>query len=164
MDKSHLIAQLQTSLLQVVEGASSAAQQAAAQARLARDPRERQADSGAAVELANMARGQGKRRERALAELEALGSFHASPLQETAAVTVGALVELEDLDSGEGRTLFLAPAGAGTTLYGPGGDGHVTVATPFSPVGRALMGCRVGDSIDVTVRGEAREWELTWVG
>ena len=49
-------------------------------------------------------------------------------------------MEIEDVETGEVRTFFLAPAGAGTTLYGSDGDGHLSVVTPRSPIGRAVKG------------------------
>ena len=71
------------------------------------------------------------------------------------------MVEVEDGD--EGRTFFLAPAGAGIELTGPGGDGYLSVVTPSSPIGRAVLGRTVGDSVEVVVDGEAREWTVTFV-
>jgi hypothetical protein len=59
--------------------------------------------------------------------------------------------------------MFLAPVGAGVTLEGPGGDGLFAVITPSSPLGRALIGHRVGDSIDVTIERELRSYAITWV-
>jgi hypothetical protein len=55
---------------------------------------------------------------------------------------------------------FEAPAGAGEELTGPGGDGFLSVVTPGSHFGRALMGKRVGDVIEVTVAGELTEWSI----
>jgi transcription elongation GreA/GreB family factor len=77
---------------------------------------------------------------------------------------VGAIVEIEDDETGEGRTFFLAPVGAGITLTGPGGDGLVSVVTPQSPIGRAVIGRCAGDVVDVTVAGALREWQITYVG
>jgi transcription elongation GreA/GreB family factor len=164
MDKQDLLRQLSSQIRRTAAGASEAAGEAADDARAAADPTDRQSDCGSAVELARMARAQDQRRRRALAELDALASFNPRPLSEKAAVSVGAIVEIEDEESGEGRTFFLAPAGAGATLQGPGGDGHLTVVTPSSPVGRAVLGRRVGDVVDVTLQGEVREWTVTWVG
>lgn len=164
MDKQDLLHQLRAQLRRTVEEAAGAATEAAEDARAAVDPGDRQLDTGSAVELARMARSQDKRRQRVLAELEALDAFHPRALPETAAISVGAIVEVEDEESGEGRTFFLAPAGAGAILEGPGGDGHLSVATPFSPLGRAVLGHRVGDVVDVTLKGDVREWTITWVG
>ena len=164
MDKQFLLEQLRAQLRRTATGALEAAIDAADEARTAVDPTDRSADSGSAVELARMARGQGKRRDRALAELSALDAFNPRVLEETSSVRVGALVEIEDEETGEGRTFFLAPAGAGATLTGPGGDGHLTVVTPRSPLGRAVVGQHVGDVVQVEIKGEIREWAITWVG
>ncbi|MEJ7602197.1 MAG: hypothetical protein WKG01_30145 [Kofleriaceae bacterium] len=75
-------------------------------------------------------------------------------------IAVGAIVEIEDADTGEGRT-FLAPVGAGITLTGPGGD--TSVVTPVSPIG-AVLGRITGEVVDVTVEGDIREWQITYVG
>ncbi len=61
-------------------------------------------------------------------------------------------------------TFFLAPAGAGEELTGPGGDGFFTVVTPASPIGAAVMGRRVGDEVQARIRGELRQWTIVWVG
>ena len=76
------------------------------------------------------------------------------------AVAVGASVEIEDPDSGEGRTLFLAPVGAGRTLTGPGGDGLLSVITPASPVGKAVLGRKEGECVEIA----DREWQISYVG
>jgi transcription elongation GreA/GreB family factor len=94
-----------------------------------------------------------------LAQLE---TWHPAPLADGGPIELGALVEIEDEDSGDGRTFFLAPVGAGIELTGPGGDGFFSVVTPTSPIGRAVRGHCVGDSIDVTVDGTTRRWEITW--
>ncbi len=164
MDKLDLLRQLESQIRRAADGAQEAAAEAAGQAREALDPSARRGDTANAVELARMAKGQEKRQQRALEELARLQAFHPRPLPESAAVKIGAIVEIEEEETGRSRTFFLAPAGAGATLLGPGGDGHLTVVTPFSPIGKAVVGCRVGDSMDITLRGETREWELTWVG
>jgi transcription elongation GreA/GreB family factor len=71
-------------------------------------------------------------------------------------------VEVED--EAKVKTFFLAPVGAGVELVGPGGDGFLSVVTPQSPVGKAVLGKRVGDTIEVLVQGEPREWTITFVG
>jgi transcription elongation GreA/GreB family factor len=90
-----------------------------------------------------------------------LDKFRPGRFPPNAAVGIGAIVEVED--GAEGRTLFLAPAGAGIELTGPGGDGFLSVVTPSSPIGRAVLGRRVGDTIEVVVNGESSEWTVTYV-
>ena len=97
-----------------------------------------------------------------MAELSLLTSFRPARLPAKAPIALGAIVEVED--EALGRTFFLAPAGAGIELSGPGGDGFLSVVTPISPIGKAVLGRRLGESVEVTVQGEPREWTITFVG
>ncbi|MBA3821161.1 MAG: GreA/GreB family elongation factor, partial [Deltaproteobacteria bacterium] len=40
----------------------------------------------------------------------------------------------------------------------------LSVVTPASPIGRAVLGKRTGAVVDVTVDGDVREWQITFVG
>src|SRR5262245_4447826 len=100
---------------------------------------ERREDSRVAQENSGLARGHRTRLERANAELAMLEKFRPGKFPPKARVGLGAVVEVEVEDGGEGRTLFLAPAGAGIELTGPGGDGFLSVVTPASPIGRAVL-------------------------
>jgi transcription elongation GreA/GreB family factor len=77
---------------------------------------------------------------------------------------LGALVDvqIEEAETGETeeRTFFILPVGAGAELEGPGGDGFLSVITPDSPVGKSLVGRRVGDSFETAIHGVEREWTL----
>jgi transcription elongation GreA/GreB family factor len=162
VDKRDLIEQLCEHLRATARVASRASADAEIEARDGATPAEKREDARVALEQAGLARGQKARAERAMTELRQLETFIAPRLDEKAKIVVGALVEVED-DDGEGRTFFLAPVGAGASLTGPGGDGLFTVVTPSSPVGKAVVGRKCGDTIDVTVDGDVREWTITWV-
>lgn len=162
MDKRFLVDQLIDSLRGSAHAALHAQEAAAIEARDGTTPAEKREDARAALELGGLARTQGKRAQRAIAEADALAGFRPGPTGD--AIALGAIVEIEDADSGEGRTFFLAPVGAGVALTGPGGDGLLSVVTPASPIGRAVLGRRCGDVVDVTVEGEVREWTITWIG
>ncbi len=163
MDKRLLVSQLEQRLREVAHEAHRASADAAAEARNGATGKEKRADARVALEYAGIAKGQNRRAQRAFAELGALSSFHPKLLSRKSPIEVGAIVEVEDEDTGEGRTFFLAPVGAGITLTGPDGDGHLSVVTPASPIGKAVLGRRVGDVVDVTVKGDVREWSITWV-
>ena len=77
-------------------------------------------------------------------------------------VDVGAMVDvrIEDEAGHEERTLLFLPVGAGEQLTGPAGDGFVVVVTPRSPVGKALMGARIGDTFEIVIAGRDREWTV----
>jgi transcription elongation GreA/GreB family factor len=164
MDKSELVAQLVRQLEASARTALSARDAAAAEARDGATPDEKREDARAAHQLHSLGRGQQARAQQALAAADQLLSFRPRTFDASAAIALGAVVEIEDADSGEGRTFFLAPVGAGSTLTGPGGDGHLSVATPVSPIGKAVLGRRTGETVDVMVEGELREWTITYVG
>lgn len=164
MDKTELVAQLTRQLASSARAALSARDAAAAEARDGATPDEKREDARAAHQLASLGRSQQHRAKQALSDADSLAQFRPAPLASSARIAVGAIVEIEDAESREGRTFFLAPVGAGITLTGPGGDGHLSVVTPVSPVGRAVIGRRVGDVVDVTIEGDVREWEITYVG
>lgn len=163
MDKMQLVAQLQAQLAASARAALTARDGLAAEARDGATADEKREDARAAHQLANLGRAQQKRAQKAVAELDSLTGFRPAPLPARAPIGLGAIVEIEDADSGEGRTFFLAPVGAGVTLTGPGGDGLLSVVTPGSPIGRAVIGRRVADVVDVTVDGDLREWSITYV-
>jgi transcription elongation GreA/GreB family factor len=164
MDKEFLLEQLVARLRRSATVASEAGAAAAVEARDGATPAERREDARTALEFGALARGQALRAHRTGEEIEALAQFRPAPLPPGARVGLGAVVEIEDeSDGGSGRTFFLAPAGAGVELSGPGGDGVLSVVTPTSPVGRAVMGRRAGDEIEVVVQGRTRAWTITYV-
>lgn len=163
MDKHDLVAQLVRQLESTARAALGARNAAALEAREGATPDEKREDARAAHQLATLGGAQQRRAQQALAEIDSLARFKPGPLTTKSSISVGAIVEIEDEDSGEGRTFFLAPVGAGITLTGPGGDGVLSVVTPASPIGRAVLGRKVGDVIDVMVDGETREWQISYV-
>jgi transcription elongation GreA/GreB family factor len=164
MNKLDLVTQLARQLESSARVALSARDAAAAEAREGATPDEKREDARAAHQLASLGRQQQRRAQFALADADRLLQFKPATLPANAAIAIGAIVEIEDADTGEGRTFFLAPVGAGITLTGPGGDGHLSVVTPMSPLGKAVLGRRTGDVIDISVDGELREWQITHVG
>lgn len=163
MDKQELMTQLERQLRENARLAGRSARDCADEAMNGASGKEKTVDSRVAMEYASLARGQKQRLLKATSALQALEGFAPPKLSSRSRVEVGAIVEIEDDESGEGRTFFLAPVGAGMTLLGPGGDGHLSVVTPASPIGKAVMGRVVGEVVDVTVKGDVREWKIVWV-
>lgn len=163
MDKRYLVEQLSDKLRESAHVARKAGQAAAEEARDGATAAEKRENARVAQEYAGLARGQTERANRTRADLSTLEGFRPPALPKNAPISIGAIVEVEEEDDGIGRTFFLAPVGAGVELTGPGGDGFLSVVTPQSPVGRAVLGRRVGDSIEVTVEGEPRDWKITYV-
>jgi transcription elongation GreA/GreB family factor len=161
MDKGYLIEQLAQHLRETARTARIAMEAANTEAREGATAAERREDSRVAQENSGLARGHRARLDRAMGELAMLDRFRPPRFTAKSTIALGAIVEVED--GAEGRTLFLAPVGAGIELTGPGGDGFLSVVTPTSPIGRAVLGRRVGDTVEVMVDGESNEWTLTYV-
>ena len=62
---------------------------------------------------------------------------------------LSALIQVEEDDAEV--WFFLAPEGGGTKL-----KGGVQVVTPASPLGRALLGKRAGDEVELKLAGKTR--------
>jgi len=162
MDKQFMVEQLATRIRETRQVAMREHEAAAVEAREGATPDEKRADGRVALESAGMAHAQGRRASAALDDLSVLEGFRPASVSEARPqIAMGAIIEVEDGD--EGRTIFLAPVGAGIELTMPDGDGFVTVVTPASPLGRAILGRSLGDTVEVVVKGEAREWTVTFV-
>ncbi|HKO90803.1 MAG TPA: GreA/GreB family elongation factor [Polyangiaceae bacterium] len=159
MDKRFMLEQLAQRIRDSARVAQREHDAAASEARDGATPDEKRSDARVALEFSNLARAQGRRATAALDDLAVIEAFR--PGRAGAKVALGDILEIEDGD--EGRTLFLAPVGAGIELTMPEGDGFVTVVTPASPLGKAVLGRGVGDTVEVVVKGEAREWTVTFM-
>ncbi len=163
--KSHFVGELKRVYQERIARAARAESEAAGQADQIRSDARRREDAKEAALQGRLAGGIRRQRKRAVAELERLLEFVEGGqrrFRPTDRVDVGALVDVrvEDEEGEDERTLFFLPVGAGAELPGPGGDGFVTVVTPDSPVGRALLRALVGDSFEVIVDGRDREWTV----
>jgi transcription elongation GreA/GreB family factor len=109
-----------------------------------------------ALEQSYLARGQAQRVEELHAALAQVRSMPLRDLDDEAPIALGALVTA--LVDDEDRSYFLAPGGGGTEL-----EGGVQVVTPSSPLGRALLGRRVGDESELRAAGRVRTIEIVRV-
>lgn len=161
MDKASLLAQVVARVQQALDIAHKTASGSREAAQTIADEKEKKADARAGLEFGALATGHEKRARQLHAELEALGQVRLRPFGRRDPVDLGAVVEVED--GQEGRTFFVLPVAAGSEITGPGGDGVLTVVSAASPMGRAVLGRRVGESVEVMVQGEPREWTITYV-
>ncbi|HEY1548994.1 MAG TPA: GreA/GreB family elongation factor [Kofleriaceae bacterium] len=101
------------------------------------------------LEQSYLARGYAQR----VAELEAaVASIAVMTIAKQSRVAIGAIVATAD-----DRVFFIAGHGGGVEL------GDVTVVTPTSPLGRALLGKRIDDECEVAVGDTRRTLEITSV-
>ena len=75
-------------------------------------------------------------------------------------IRLTSLVSLEDLE-GAAKTVFIGPVEGGLKIDHRGKE--IVVITPGSPMGRALIGKRVGDSVEIKVGTDRREYEIAEV-
>jgi transcription elongation GreA/GreB family factor len=160
MDKQFMVAQLAARIRDTLQVALREQEAAAIEARDGATPSEKRDDARTALEYSNLAAAQGRRALAAREELARIESFR--PRTAGPYVNLGDIVEIEG--GATGRTIFLAPVGAGVELTMPDGDGFVTVVTPASPLGKALIGRVLGDTVEISVRGEDRDWTVTFIG
>lgn len=160
MDKQFMVAQLAARIRDSLQVALREQEAAAREARDGATPSEKRDDSRTALEFSNLASAQGQRARAAREDLARIERFR--PGSSGDCVRLGDIVEIED---GEvGRTIFLAPVGAGVELTMPEGDGFVTVVTPASPLGKALIGRELGDVVEISLHGKERDWTVTFIG
>ncbi|HEY6724523.1 MAG TPA: GreA/GreB family elongation factor [Polyangiaceae bacterium] len=152
VDKARVLAALRHELEAQLELAQAAQHHAQAGATHEESKPENDKDTRA-VEASYLARGQARRvvdLEEAVVKVNALvpRAFSAE-----LPVALGAVVKLEH-DAGS-LWYLLAPAGGGLSIST--GSLVLTVVTPQSPVGKALLGRRVGDDVDIRTPQGVRE-------
>lgn len=113
-----------------------------------------------ALEQTYLARGQSARVEELAAELTRLRALTLLHFDESSPIALTAFVQLED-DDGAARWHILLPGGGGTKVSLD--EDTVLVITPSTPLGEALVGRFVGDTIEVRVQGRLRERTITHV-
>ena len=109
------------------------------------------------LEASYIAQGQAN---RALELRDILTDFKSIPLlsfDDSTPIQLSALVTLEN-EEGEEKHLFLAPSGGGINIKVE--KKQITVITPSSPLGKALMGKEQGDSIEVSTNTSDCEYEI----
>jgi transcription elongation GreA/GreB family factor len=168
LDKKFLLDQLAERLRESIAAAQRGSEDAREAARSMQTESEKKEDGRAVIEYGALATAQSARSRKVHEELRTLASFWNGGVPAfgaQSAVGLGAIVDVSvDGERGtEERTYIVLPVGAGTELTGPGGDGFLSVITPASPVGRALYGKRAGESVEVSIAGEIREWTLVEV-
>lgn len=109
------------------------------------------------LEASYLATGQARRVEEIR---QALKNGRGMPLTAHSAaqgIQIGALVNLE-AENGSGQWLFLAPDAAGLKLNHDGRT--VTVITPRSPLGAALLGKQLDDEVQINVAGAVQTFTV----
>jgi len=149
--KASLLAQLEEAL-----ATAKTAHKAAVEGATHAEARPENDKDTRGLEQSYLARGVAQRAAELEAAVAAVASWHPRVFAEDAAIAAGALVAVDD--DGRVRRFLIAGHGGGLAL--PGG---VTVVTPTSPIGRALLGRRVDDDCEVVLDGGPRTLSITAV-
>lgn len=155
IDKSALLAQLRESVAEDL-AAIAASQQSTLEGATHEESRQENDKDTRALESSYLARGLAERVEGLLGEATKLAALRLRSFDGDQPAALTALVVLED-DAGS-SLYFLSPAGGGKRLQH--GQSEVRVVTPGSPVGRALIGKRTDDDVDLRTPGGLRQWSV----
>lgn len=101
------------------------------------------------LEQSYLARGQAQRVAELAAAVDEVTVLALRVFTKADPVALSALVTVDE--DGEPQQLFVAPHGGGNVL-----TGGAQVVTPSSPLGRALLGKRAGDEVEVRLPGRVR--------
>lgn len=150
---------LKAALLAQLEGAlatARAAHKAAVEGATHAEARPENDKDTRGLEQSYLARGVAQRAAELEAAVAAIAGWQPRQFAAGAAIAVGAGVEVDD--AGRTRRFLIAGHGGGLTL-----PGEVTVVTPASPIGRALLGRHVDDDCEVDLGGGLRTLSITGI-
>lgn len=113
-----------------------------------------------ALEASYLAQGQANRAREIRQAVEAYKQLTLQPFDEESPIRLSALVTLADEDAAT-KTVFIGPVEGGLKVECGGTE--VVVITPASPLGRDLIGRKVGDVVRVGTGSGSKEYEIVEV-
>lgn len=109
------------------------------------------------LEASYLAQGQAQRVAECEADLATYKQLVAESFSMERSISIGAVIKLLD-EHDEERYLYMGPSAGGVKFDFEAIE--ITVITPSSPLGQALMGCRVDDEVSVDVAGKRQLFEI----
>ncbi|WP_077343403.1 hypothetical protein [Pseudocolwellia agarivorans] len=103
-----------------------------------------------AIEAGYLAEGQSKRVDEIKNSIALFEQFHARELKSSPTIVIGSLVQLEKGITNN-NWLFIAPAAGGFRCVLE--ENNITVITPHSPMGQALINKEVDDEVSLLING-----------
>ncbi len=141
------------SLLEIVLAAARAAHAAAIEGATHAEAKPENDKDTRGLEQSYLARGVAQRVVELEAAVADVTRLELRTFRADAPIAMSALVTA--FEDGAERRFFLAPAGGGSEL-----TGGVQVLTTSSPLGRALLGKRVDDEVEVVLTGKTRSLSI----
>lgn len=111
------------------------------------------------IELSYLAAGQAARARELEAAIALVQALPLGAWEPGTPIAAGAVATLDV--GGKPQRVILSPAGGGLKLAMS--DGPISVVTPQSPLGQALLGKTPGESFELVVAGRASEVEIVGV-
>jgi len=109
------------------------------------------------LESSYLARGQAQRVEELRVALDRLHAISVKELTRESAIQHGSLVRLES-DAGSVRTLYFCPGGGGEQVTVDGEE--VCIVTAASPLGKALLGKRLGETFAIKIGRDLQTFRI----
>jgi len=109
------------------------------------------------LEASYLAHGQAKRVAEYEVDLANYLNITVSKFDNDSKIAIGALVHLADA-KGAAQCLFLSPVAGGLKLRVD--DKEITLITPSSPLGAALINRSVGDEVELSLAGQTKMYDI----
>jgi transcription elongation GreA/GreB family factor len=115
-----------------------------------------------ALEASYVAQGQANRAQEIRRALEVYKQLTLQNFDDESSIGLTALVIMVD-DNAISKTVFIGPLEGGMKLVDQITGTEIVVITPASPLGRDLIGRRVGDQINIGIGRDSKEFEIAEV-
>ena len=155
-----LVAQIILQLQQELDTAIAASQQAHASATDRENIAENKYDT-LATEAAYLAHGQSMRIAELQQAILSYQHFKPASFNDSSPIAIGALVTIENQNSGELKHVYLGPAAGGLALIRD--NNPVRLITKETPLAKALLGKRVDDELVLSISGEKQVFDIIQV-
>lgn len=157
MNKSELFQTILLELEKVHQGAVAAAQRAIETATSEESEAENKYDTFG-LEASYLAHGQSKRVAECETDLITFKKLKVTERLADEPVSIGSLVTLED-EKSVLQLVFISPVAGGLKVKYK--KNIITLVTPSSPIGRAIISSRLGDEIEVNPGEEKKYYQIT---
>jgi len=157
MDKIGLLNTIVSTLKRLHQSAENAAQEAHHVATHEENIAENKYDT-MGLEASYLAHGQKKRQAECEADLICIKALQPIIFNAETAITIGAVILLENIETETQQWLFLSPAAGGVQLQYTGKT--ITLITPSSPLGQALIERHQGDDFELSIQGKKVAFEV----